>query len=226
MKHTLIACLATSLLASAASADTVQAQFTGTGYGQNVSVSQDSGANFGNVFAGQLQYTLSSSSGPTYYLNGQWISFCTELGQFTNGNNQLYTVMDVADLPIPGAGMGAAKAGMVAQLFTAAAGSQYSASNDLASAFQLAVWEIVNDYDGSTLASMDLGTGIFRGNVNGTIGGMVSTFLSGAFNASSGADIIGLGSETYQDQLIEVPAPGVLALLGFAGLSAPRRRRA
>jgi hypothetical protein len=138
--------------------------------------------------------------------------------------------MDVADLPTPGAGMGQAKADLVAKLYAFAGGTQYTNNANLASAFQIAIWEIVYDFDGSTLASLDITDGALKANVNGTIGGLVGSLLTGAFGSASMADLIGMGNLSHQDQIIDItgiiPGPGSLALLGLGAVLAPRRRRA
>ncbi len=220
--------LASSALVGAAHADFVDVYCSGTGAGQSVSVTLN--GNGHNSFAGQIALTLSNSTGVN--LNGNWVSYCTELDQHISpgGATNTYEVLPVSDLPIPGLGMGTARADAIARMYKFANGAQYGASNDYAAAFQVAIWEISNDYTGSA-GSLDIGAGIFTGNLSAGILSDLSTLLAAAANTNGAlADITGLGNGSYQDQIIEtpgnIPAPGALALLGAAGLFGARRRRA
>lgn len=216
------------VLSSAAHADLVTVLCTGTGAGRNVSVTH--GTTTANVFAGQLRLTLTNSTGQN--VNGLWTSFCTELSQFiqVNGAAQTYQVLPVSDLPIPGAGMGSTRANAVARMFASAAGTQYGTNADLAAAFQIAVWEITMDFDG-TASSIDIGAGTFKGNSLTTAIQSNLTALFAAASNLSGAQstVLGIGNSTFQDQLLDVstfiPAPGAVALLGLAGLVGARRRK-
>lgn len=216
------------VLSSAAHADLVTVQCTGLGVGRNVNVTH--GTTTANVFAGQLRLTLTNSTGQN--VNGLWTSFCTELSQFiyVNGAAQTYQVLPVSDLPIPGAGMGATRANAVARMFAAAAGTQYGTNADLAAAFQIAVWEITMDFDG-TAGSINTGAGTFKGNsLSAAIQGNLTALFAAAANLSGAqSTVLGIGNSTYQDQLLDVstfiPAPGAVALLGLAGLVGARRRK-
>jgi len=216
------------VLSSAAQADLVTVLCTGTGAGRNVSVTH--GTTTANVFAGQLRLTLTNSTGQN--VNGLWTSFCTELSQFIyiNGAAQTYQVLPVSDLPIPGAGMGSTRANAVARMYAAAAATQYGTDADLAAAFQIAVWEITMDFDG-TAGSIDVGAGTFKGNgLTTAIQSNLTALFTAAANLSGAqSTILGIGNSTYQDQLLDVttfiPAPGAVALLGLAGLVGARRRK-
>lgn len=216
------------VLSSAAHADLVTVLCTGTGAGRNVNVTH--GTTTANVFAGQLRLTLTNSTGQN--VNGLWTSFCTELSQFiyVNGAAQTYQVLPVSDLPIPGAGMGTTRANAVARMFAAAAGTQYGTNADLAAAFQIAVWEITMDFDG-TSGSIDIGAGTFKGNsLTAAIQSNLTALFAAAGNLTGAqSTVLGIGNSTYQDQLLDVstfiPAPGAVALLGLAGLVGVRRRK-
>jgi hypothetical protein len=216
------------VLSSAAHADLVTVLCTGTGAGRNVNVTH--GTTTANVFAGQLRLTLTNSTGQN--VNGLWTSFCTELSQFIyiNGAAQTYQVLPVSDLPIPGAGMGSTRANAVARMFASAAGTQYGTNADLAAAFQIAVWEITMDFDG-TASSINIGAGTFKGNnLTAAIQSNLTALFAAASNLSGAqSTILGIGNSTYQDQLLDVstfiPAPGAVALLGLAGLVGARRRK-
>lgn len=218
----IIASLAICGMTGVAAAETVTAKYTGQGAGMSVNI------NGGSQWAGQLHYTL-SNSGPVYQIDGQWITFCTELGQNTNGSNQTYQVMDLSDLPTPGQGMGEAKADLIAAMYYVADGAQYVSNNTYAAAFQVAIWEIVADFDG-TLESLNLATGGLTSTTGGTFASTVADLLTAAYDSTAQSILVGLGNNSYQDQILElpgfIPAPGALALLGLAGVVAGRRRRA
>ncbi|MBL9140391.1 MAG: hypothetical protein JNK53_00870, partial [Phycisphaerae bacterium] len=118
--------MAASVLAPVAAADFVDVALTSTGAGHGVSVTLNSVGY--STFAGQLNLALSASTGVN--LNGSWVAYCTELNQHITigGASQTYTVMDVADLPIPGFGMGVVRADAIARMYAAAGGAQYVAN--------------------------------------------------------------------------------------------------
>lgn len=216
------------VLSAAANADLVTVQGTGLGVGRTVNVTH--GTTTANVFAGQIRLTLSNSTGVN--LNGLWTSFCTELSQYIyiNGSSQTYTVLPVADLPIPGAGMGAVRADAISRMYAVANGTQFGTNADVAAAFQIAVWEISMDFDG-TSGSINTGAGNFKGNsLSAAIQSNLTALFAAAANLSGAQSaVIGVGNATYQDQLLDVsnfiPAPGAVALLGLAGLVGARRRK-
>lgn len=214
--------------AGLANADLVSVAATGTGAGRDVNVTH--GATTRNVFAGQIRLTLSASTG--FNLNGAWTSFCTELHQFIylDGVARVYEVQPLSDLPIPGAGMGSVKADAIARMYATANDAQFGTNNDYAAAFQIAVWEVVNDFDG-TAGSLDVSSGDFKGNnLSAAIAGNLAVlFASAADLGGPTRSLIGIGSSGFQDQILDItsviPAPGALALLGVAGLIGVRRRK-
>ena len=104
-----------------------------------------------------------------------------------------------------------------------------------AAAFQLVVWEITHenftatDRDGvADQISLDMG-GLQYGGTDADgdevafwIDEIVSSIGEGGWLE---ADLLGLIDEEAQDQIILVPAPGALALLGLGSFAAVRRRR-
>lgn len=179
-------------------------------------------------YTGQIDLALTNSiGGPP---NGVYKSFCTEITQNIQigGSAQTYQVLSVDALPIPGFGMGIVKADAIARMWYAAAGQQFVADSDFAAAFQLGVWEIYNDYTGNP-ASLDLSADLFQVTqvLNPATAADVAFLFAAAANLGGpmATNLVGLGSESFQDLIIEVPAPGAAALVGLAGLVSSRRRR-
>lgn len=196
----------------------------GVSFGAGQSVNFTLGGNAESAWAGNFNIALTNSSGVN--LDGSWVTFCTEISQNINlpSSPIQYDVMPVSALPTPGTAMGVASADAIARMYAFAAGSQYGANADLASAFQIAIWEIYNDY--STFG-IDLSTGNFQGTFSAGIDGYLTGLFAAANNLNGPmATITGLGNASYQDLIIETPAPGALALMGVAGLLGSRRRKA
>jgi hypothetical protein len=233
MRTSLVALSAGALsLCSLASADFVDVVYAGTGAGSNVKVS--SPVRNGDVFAGQIKMTLSNSTGVD--LNGNWIAYCTDLGQNVSGGSTTYEVLPVASLPM-GGGMGAAKAAAIGDLYAFAAGSQLTntTSAALATAFQLAIWEIVHDFDANAAGfGLNVTSGTFS--ATKTDGSALSAAVMGhlaslfaAIGTTNGATLLGLGHPSAQDQILEVsgfvPGPGVLACSAIGLIIRGARRR-
>ena len=223
-----ISILAISAFAAPASADLVTVFCSGTGAGRAVTLSHLGTTR--NVFAGQIMLSLSNSSSGA--LNGSWISFCTELSQniHVNGPSQVYQVLSVAQVPNPGPGMGETRAAAIARMYTFASNTQFGGNADYAAAFQIALWEIANDYDGSA-ASLSLAAGNLQGaSLAAGIVANISGLLSAAADTSIfSKPLVGLGNAGFQDQIIDpsvpIPTPGAMALLGLANVFGARRRR-
>lgn len=216
-----------------ASADIVDMRFVGTGTGQSVRVTN--GSSTFNVFAGQLRHFFSSGTGIAASLSGEMITYCADLTQHVSSSTQTFTVVPVGTAPV-GNAMGADKARAIASLYDYAMGAQLtsSTSNDLGTAFQLAVWEIVSDFNYSIgSSSLSMTTGSFRATrTNGTalsssVSNLLNQFFTYTNNSSfSTSGIAGISSDSYQDQLVNVPAPGsaLLAGLGLALIGRRHRR--
>ena len=216
--------------AATASAGTVDLRFAGV---DGVVVKVKHGSTTLTGWAGEMHWDAdpAHATGAGTVFGPSVDSFCIELTQNAVTNWNTYTLGDVASSPTPGsalsggaAGMGAAKAGQLGQLW----GSYHAdalTNNVSRAALQLAVWEIVYD-DG-----LDLGGGGFKvlnysadSAAAKTRAGQYLAGLSGYNGPSAG--LVALRSESLQDQLVAVPAPtaalGGLALLG--GVAVARRR--
>lgn len=230
---TTIALIAAATASTAFGASTVNVKYTGTASGQNVKITYN--GNTSTVFAGQLKHTLSGATGEYAYTNKQWLTYCTDLAQYVTSSTKVYTFDTLPNMP-GNAPMGAAKGQAVQNLFNFANGAQVASNitSDYATAFQLAIWEIVTDYSGNnSIAGLSLNSGNFKakntsGNsLSNSITNIFNTLLAGAFTpALTSVDVVGVSSNSYQDQVFQVPAPGSLALAGLGTLMLTRRRKA
>ncbi len=213
-----------AIASTPALSETVDVAYAGKGLGKNVKVTLN--GNTSNVFSGQLFHNISGTLDDGTVLDGTYTTFCTELSQYTNSNTNPFEVVDVEDAPVPGP-MGAVKAQAITDLYAYAGGLQLQNSgnggtNNFASAFQIAIWEVVYDYDG-TEASLGVTTGdllVKSSNSNPLYSG-VQAHLDDLFSAIGMNAVIddlhALVNDSYQDQIIIVPLPASL-LMGTAGL--------
>lgn len=227
------AAFATAAAASIASADVVTVKYTGSGKGQNVKITLN--GNSSDVFAGQLKHQISDATGFNSYLNGIWTTFCTDLTEYVSGSNKTFNLVTIDQLmaPRPNA---ADKANALRALFAAggAASIDPGASNDQSTAFQLAVWEVITDFDPTKVNNgLSLtGGGFSAKKTNGSalassVTNIVSGYLTAAANITTeDGSLIGIMRSGNQDQIIKVPAPGAVALAGLGGgLIMGRKRR-
>jgi hypothetical protein len=225
-----VSAIMSAVSAVSAFADTVDMRFLGTGIGRSVTITTPSRTL--NVVAGQLRHAFSNGTGAASVLNGELITYCTDVNQFVSSTVRNYTVVPVGQAP-SGQAMGSEKASAVAAIFAAAGGTQFTStvSADLACAFQLAIWEVVNDYNPTVgLASLSLSSGTFR--ATQTTGAAVWSSVDTLFNgllanvdkaSFTSGGIMAIASPTYQDQLVSIPAPGAVVLTSL-GLSLLARR--
>ena len=209
--------------AGMASADTVALDFTGTGKGQNVSLSV-SGGSYYNQWAGQLKFTLSATaSTPAGFPTGSLILFCTELTQYAADGTFDISALDTAPTSGP---MGSSAADAIRELYAIADPAQFGSSNKDAAAFQIAVWELAYDYDG-TNGSKSFGAGAVRVSAPADVLTQANTWLSSVDGFGPRTSLKALTHSSKQDQIIVVPLPGTVALglAGLAGVGVVRRFR-
>lgn len=233
MKTATFALLTAAAVTTAANADFVDMKFLGTGRGDTVRATHLGSTR--DLFAGQLNHRISGGAGATAAMNGDHLTFCSDFYQYVSSSYTQYEIVGLEAIP-SSQPMGAAKAAALRSLY-ASAGSAALASNantTLAAAFQVAVWEIVTDFDG-TAGSLNLAAGDFKASrTNGqAFSGAMATQLGDLFAAAvspavGGPSMIGLKSGSNQDQILvgfQVPAPGAMAVMGLGALGLGRRRR-
>jgi len=234
-----LAAIAAFAGSSVALADTVDVKYLRSGQGRTVKF--DLGGQRQNVFAGQLEHRFSNGTGIGSPLSGDLLTYCTDLIEHTSSSTSTFQVTDPQNAP--GVAMGPDRADALRDLYTFAGGTQNArgADRDYAAAFQLAVWEIVYDFDSNAgRSSMNIEGGAFEAyRTNGsTLSGAIQGHLTTFFDAigmvgprGDGMDLYAVINDGKQDQLVElgavVPLPSAVGLgfAGLAGLAGVRRRR-
>lgn len=238
---TMIALSVCAVGAGMAHAGELNMHLVDTGAGRNVKISFYDGETLTdsvNVFAGELVHRISGATGRDAALNGDHITFCPDVLERTTTTPTVYRVVNVEELPIRSSmtlAMGQARADAIKMVYGDAAARMAgdTMSNNFAAAFQLMVWEIVNDYDaGVGVASLDLGAGSLRfsqTNGGGLWAGLLTEFNALKDRIASGADLFqgltGIAAEGFQDQIVLIPTPATVALAGLGGLLLAGKRR-
>lgn len=233
MKKTALILISVAIGAIASANDTTNLKFVGTGIGRNdINIKFDSHSE--NVFAGQLKHSFTGGVGSLEWLNGKTIStYCSEPTQTVTSTRSQYERVGIPQLdPHVWSVNGAAKTSAIESLFNAAYGSVTSAATtrDMAAAFQIAVWKIGYDYDG-TAASLNMSSGRFHASLRGGsaldtgLQAQLNNFFGAAQKGSQSCNVIALHSDCSQDQLTTVPEPATMAALGVGLAGILRRRR-
>lgn len=200
-----------------------------------------------HVLAGRMSFAVTASSDPRFATGSSIHTFCTDLDQSAVGSPrayEFYSNLDdtpagdrgIDDLPTPGSPpMGMAKARAVSALYETRFLEATTGGSLKASAFQLALWEIVFEPgSGSGLGTLNLSSG--EGTFRVTQGDASARSLAQSWLDEISAmtlgpvsdQLIGFGSSMAQDQitLIPIPLPGAaaMALIGLAGGAIARCR--
>ena len=124
-----------------------------------------------NTGAGMLSFDVAKiiGTGPLQ-LGSSFLSFCVEFAQSISYDSKVnFTLLSAGSV------FGAAKADAITRLFTGF-GSQVNSSSTSA-AFQLALWELVDDFDGTNWNSLQLTSGKFRVTSNNMTTGLAQNQL-------------------------------------------------
>lgn len=213
--------------ATTATAQTVSMQYLGTGAGQNVRINLD--GNEKNVFAGELRHLITSTDMSSDFL-GEFTTFCVDLSQNVSSNSSVFTAVALEQAP-----QVVNKSLQTARRMAHVADAHQLGNKDVSAAVQLALWELIYDYDPAVgIASIDLTGGRFsatRTNGNplwNSVANFANSVLQvaiGDLSADSYKNYTVLTSSNRQDQLVPVPSAGPLALAGAGGLLILGRRR-
>lgn len=224
-------------------AGTVTMAFTGVGKGlSGVNIQYNDGeySTSVNVFTGQLKWNVTATNHPNIAL-GPMITFCTDIFQFAASKTfNVGPLKDAPNSPPNGPGpMGVEKAAMVTHLYSNYYHlvSDSSASATMASAFQIAVWEIVNEELSTVLAgNFSLSSGWFKvGNMGSgdklTAKNLAISMLNDVKTAWLGDllkndySLAAAMSDSGQDQIVIVPLPPAVLMAGVGLLGALGLRR-
>lgn len=220
-------------VAGAGPIGSLEMKFLGTGLGQNVRIDRGDGSDPINVFAGELLFETRAGEGV-----GEWIgaitlpTFCVEPTQMVQSNWRSYDISATEFAPTPMMDSLRAMAINSAASYFFAQRAMGGVDSAAAAGFQIALWEIVRDFDpDSGRASMDISAGSFvaTNTSGGALPANVRSWASQVLDiAASATGFDGqtawvLSSPTSQDQII--PAPGGAALAGVGVLIFSSRRR-
>ena len=195
-----------------------------------------SGSGARNVFAGQLIHNFSGGTGSLTGMTGNQFTYCIDINQFASSTPRTFDLTPVSQLTAV-APMGVDRANALSDIFSAQPfwPTQASVSADYAAGLQLAIWDIITDYNGTSgLSSLGLAGGTFRATktdgspLSSGIMSHYNTFLSyigGSYG--TGVNLLGFGSPSGQDQITpsSIPAPASGVLAGLGALVMGRRRR-
>ncbi|MDX9911658.1 MAG: hypothetical protein RBS39_07500 [Phycisphaerales bacterium] len=192
-------------------------------------------------WTGQYVVDMSNPDGPlaSQYV-GQFNVFCIELSQELSSSTRRYNVGAVNTIPLLGAGdfLSLMRAGAVRDIFADFGGDALSssASDDLAAAFAIALWEIVYDYNpAQPQQNLNLFGGTFTFVHPDSLSDSVEAIVNNIFNSigqNLNPPIAGFSNLNHQDFVTcqdggctIVPLPTTAGLGGLGLLLAGTRRR-
>ncbi len=231
MKAKVIATAAVLATAAAATADSVEMRFIDSGPSRVLTVEVDGEQS--RLRVGQLNHEILSRSGPTAPRVGLLTTYCVDVTEWVTRQSETYHVSDLTDAPVVAGsdGMSQEAADAIGRLYAHADGRQFESDRNFSAAFQLAIWEVVADFDGST-DGLDVDDGEFRawGLNSGTRNHLVSLLdVAGDDSLRVNRRLRALTNDGAQDQIFEVviplPTTGAMAAVGLAGAGLMARRR-
>ena len=167
-----------------------------------------------------------TSSGALNFNDGGYQTFCIELKQPTTTLPVEYDLVSFSDMP----GMMYQRSLILSSLF-----EQYyediitSRSDAMASAFAMMTWEIMLEgfsfLPGSVFDEISIDTGAVQfSDISTEAAAYFRQMGDNLYVADSSDNIMALTNPDYQDQVVWVPSPSVLAVAGLLGLVGSRRR--
>jgi hypothetical protein len=220
-----------------------------TDYGDVTATFKDRTAGTGAAASGGIFFWDRSVGGTRNDFSGtllpnttanRFITFCIEVGEnVSKGVKYSWTVRDLKDAPqvTPATTMGEQRATDIAKLITIALGGQLAnaltASSDIVSAVQIALWEIATD---RLAGDYSLATGGFQvtgANATSAAGLKAAEWLTAlngdrlSNNIKAATGLVALTERGVQDQIGQVPLPAAAWLLGsgLLGLFGLARRK-
>jgi hypothetical protein len=206
-----------TITAGVASADIVQFEFIGTVAGTSMQTTLD-GTRDRDGFAGSILHEVDGVETVTY---------CAEFRQTANFGIENFDAIDPTDAFTRDAGIGR----VVAELGDIGGDAVWGldATGIDAAAFQIALWEIVEDYDSGTGASsLDLASGNFMSTGVQPAVDRAQEFIDLlAFDRADASGYTAYVNDQYQDFIGRtIPTPGALAVAAIgAPLLVSRRQR-
>jgi hypothetical protein len=206
---------------------TAYVDHTSVGPGVSMTIWGRTYQGLGGVLTGQYNHIVTNST--TSFPIPGW-GFCIEMQGSTTAN-VLYNVLDLEAAPINqgpgGLPMGITKADYIRELWALHIGD--ATTNNGAAAFQAAVWEIVYEdklaWNVKTHDTTDT-MNSFKIDGNDTVEALANTWLGQLDGSGPLAYLGALSNASYQDYVVQIPAPGavVLGVLGLGLIGWVRRR--
>ena len=228
MTRRLLASLLLTTVAAPASAGVITTTFDRAASTlHSARMSLNSGASWQSVAAGRMAFRVVTASEAGFDAGDLFYAFCIEPFEYVGGTTT-YNVASLADGTTFIGGMGATKARLVSQLmarFRPEIGGSISGLD--AAALQFAIWEVVAENSGSF--SLAAGSARFQSMTDAGAVTLGQSYLDALTpGGPTHARLRAIIKRGAQDQLIEVPEPGMIGLLGLglAGIAVGRRRRA